>query len=313
MPRPQSSTTPADYGYAYEEHTIALPDGGRLAAWSVPHPQPRGIVLLFHGYVGSREELLPPAQVFHDMGYTSLLVAFRGTGDSSGTATTLGVHEAHDVAAAAAYARSTWPQQPLLLYGSSMGGVAVLRAVAREGVQPAAIIAEAPFDRMINAVRAHLRLMDVSTFPTAELLIFWGGVQHGFNAFANNATDYAQEVSVPTLLLRGADDLRVSEAELTNIYAELAGKKQRITVPGVGHKITLTPQHTELQQQVAQFLHEALPPALQPAPSAGAPLPHSVGPRPSCKAAAIPLCRLPRVIMPPRSVPRCTRVWAICG
>jgi hypothetical protein len=129
-----------------------------LEAWSVAHPQPRGVVLLFHGYAASKQQVLLPAQALYEMGYSTFLVDFRGSGGSSGTTTTLGMREAEDVAAAVAYVRQMWPEQRIILYSTSMGSSAVLRAVAVEGVQPDAIIAEAPFDQLSNAVRARFRL-----------------------------------------------------------------------------------------------------------------------------------------------------------
>ena len=63
LPRPVNDRTPDLAGLGYETHAI---DGGPFAleAWYVPHPNPRGTVLLFHGYGGCKAGLLdeaPPA------------------------------------------------------------------------------------------------------------------------------------------------------------------------------------------------------------------------------------------------------------
>jgi hypothetical protein len=258
VPRPENQHNPADIGYAYEEHLITLPNDEWLEAWSVSHPQPQGVVLLFHGYAASKQQVLRSAQIMYEMGYSTFLVDFRGSGGSSGTVTTLGMREAEDVAYAVTYVQQMWPEQRIILYSTSMGSSAVLRAVAVEGVQPDAIIAETPFDRLSSAVRARLRLMGLPTFPATELLLFWGGVQHGYNAFAHNPVDYAHMITCPTLLLRGAEDNRVSDKEVETIYQELQGSKEYITVPHVGHTILLT-QTPEVQQQVEQFLEQTPP------------------------------------------------------
>jgi uncharacterized protein len=39
-----------------------------------------------------------------------------------------------------------------------------------------------------------VRALHIPPFPLAELIIFWGGVQHGFNAFAHNPVTYAAQV-----------------------------------------------------------------------------------------------------------------------
>lgn len=253
VPRPENHFTPADGGYAYDVHTIPLPNSEWLEAWWVAHPQPRGIVLLFHGYAASKQQLLPPAQVLYGLGYSTFLVDFRGSGGSSGTTTTLGIREAEDVTYAVDYVRQTWPGLPIVLYSTSMGSSAVLRSVAVAGVQPGAIIAETPFDQMANAVRARMRLMNLPTFPAAELLVFWGSVQQGFNGFTHNPSDYARTVTCPTVLLRGDQDTWVLAEEINTIYERLPGPKQLVTVPGVGHDVLL-PLTPEVQEQVQQFL-----------------------------------------------------------
>jgi hypothetical protein len=253
VPRPANQHTPADAGYPYEIYRIDLPHNEWLEGWLITHPQPRGIVLLFHGYAASKQQVLLPAQVWYEMGYTTFLVDFRGSGGSSGSTTTLGLREAEDVAHAVAFVRQQWPGQPVLLYSTSMGSSAVLRAVAVEGVHADAIIAENPFDRLSSAVSARFRLMGLPTFPTAELLVFWGGVQHGYNAFTHNPVDYARSIHSPTLLLRGAEDTRVSAAEVEAIYQALQGPKEQISVPAVGHTLLLT-QTPDVQRQVEQFL-----------------------------------------------------------
>jgi hypothetical protein len=254
--RPENSRTPADAGFAYAVHTIALPAGESLEAWLLPHPQPRGTALLFHGYVGSKDDLFEPARVLHEQGYRAVLVDFRGSGGSSGATTTLGVREAEDVAHAVAYVREAWPGSRVVLYGTSMGSVAILRAIAHEGVQPDAIIIESPFDRMINAIRVRMPLVGVPPFPAAELLAFWGGVQHGFNAFAHNPATDAQVVQCPVLLLGGEADELAKPAQVQAVFAQVPGQhKQLVMVPQAGHELLI--RHSPaVQQQVTTFLRE---------------------------------------------------------
>lgn len=256
LPRPENHFTPADGGYPYETHTVPLPNSEWLEGWWVAHPQPRGIALLFHGYGASKQQVLFPAQTLYTLGYSVFLVDFRGSGGSSGNTTTVGIREAEDVAAAAAYVQQVWPGHRLLLYGTSMGSSAVLRAVAVEGVQPAALVLETPFDRLTSAVAVRIRAVGLPTSPAAELLVFWGGMQHQFNGFAHNPVEYAQAVTVPTVLLRGDRDDRVAAAEVEAIFASLRGEKLFISVPGVGHDILL-PKTPEIQQQVDAFLWQA--------------------------------------------------------
>lgn len=93
LPRPINHQTPQAVGLSFETHQITLADGGRLEAWFVPAEGSRGVVLLFPPYGASKQALLAPSKIFHDLGYDTLLVDFRGVGGSSGSDTTLGVRE----------------------------------------------------------------------------------------------------------------------------------------------------------------------------------------------------------------------------
>jgi alpha-beta hydrolase superfamily lysophospholipase len=235
VPRPENRYTPADWRLPFTTHTIAS-GGATLEAWHVPAEQPRGLMLLFHGYATCKASLLPEAAAFRAMGYASLLVDFRGSGGSSGSDTTIGAHEADDVAAAVAYAREQWPGRRLVLFGPSMGAAAILRAAARGGVGPDAVVLECPFDRLLTTVEHRFTMRGLPAFPFARLLLFWGGVQHGFDPFAHNPVEYAAGVRCPALLMHGARDRHVAPAEAEAVYAALAGPKRFALFAEAGHQ-----------------------------------------------------------------------------
>jgi uncharacterized protein len=235
IPRPQNHATPADHYLPYETRTIALTNGEQLEAWYVPQPQPRGIVLHFVGYGGVKEGALTPAAYFYQFGYSSLLVDMRGVGGSSRSDQTLGIREAEDVTAAFHYARATWSDLPIVLYGISMGGAAILRAVAMANVLPEAIIIEAVFDDLLTTTRHRFGALRLPGSPAAELLLFWGGVQLGVNPFEHRPVAYAHQVAVPVLLLYGEHDPWIMPAERQALADAFPIEAELITFAGQGH------------------------------------------------------------------------------
>jgi hypothetical protein len=99
--------------------------------------------------------------------------------------------------------------------------------------------------------------MRLPAFPSAELLVFWGGVQHGMNGFAHNPVDYASRVDCPVLLLHGQLDKRVSLAEVEAVCANLAGKKRLEVFPDVGHEACYRTRPDLWMQHVSAFLDDA--------------------------------------------------------
>jgi len=188
------------------------------------------------------------------LGWSTFLVDFRGSGGSSGKRTSLGWHEAQDVADTMAYVQAILHEPAPVLYGHSMGAVAVLRATAEYGVKPKAIIADATFNRLLTTTEHRFELMGLPSWPAAWLLIFWGGWQNGFNGFAHNPEDYAKKVTCKVLLLRGALDPTVTQADMARIGNALAGPKEGHQFASEGHDSSLSVDEAAWAAVVGPFL-----------------------------------------------------------
>jgi uncharacterized protein len=255
--RPENLVTPEQVGLDYGTDRIAFDQSGKetIEVWYIPAPNPRGLVLLFPPYGGSRASLLAPAKILHELGYEALLVDYRGVGGSGGNDTTLGVREAADVAIAFRYAQKLATGKPVILYGASMGAVAVMRAVAIGKIQPAALILESPFDRLLTTVRHRFEAMGIPSFPSAELMVFWGGVQQEIDGFGHNPVDYGRAIDCPVLLLHGELDQRVTVADATRVLESLPGEKRwQLFTAANGHG-SLASDDAELWRRVvSRFL-----------------------------------------------------------
>jgi len=258
IPRPVNRRTPGDFKLAFETHRFPSGNGATLEAWFLPGENDRLVVALFHGYAASKSTLLTTAQAFHRLGYATLLVDFYGSGGSSGSGTTIGVKEADDVAAAVQYMRRTWPERKVVLYGISMGGAAVLRAIAVNGAEPHGIIIEATFDSLLNTGKNRFRAMGLLPSPFAELLLFWGGVQNGFNGFAHKPVDYARAVKQPALILHGEKDERTTFEQARSIAEVMGAHARFIGYADVTHMPIVEARPREWTRDVAVFLEEIL-------------------------------------------------------
>lgn len=249
-PKPVNLAPPA---FPYEDVTLRSPNG-RLAAWYGSVPQARGTVVLCHGYTSDKSRLRHEAGYFRQLGYAVLLLDFSGNGASEGYQTTIGYREADDVAAAFHWAQGRQPGRPVVLYGVSMGAVAILRAEAELGLRPAASIVECPYGSMLQTAKNRFVSMHLPPFPLANLLVWWGSVENGYWAFGLNAGEYARHVTTPTLLLWGTADPRVTRAETDTIFAHLAGPKQRVDFADSGHEPYWLKHPVQWQRAVANFL-----------------------------------------------------------
>lgn len=258
VPRPVNLHSPANDDLPFETVTLTGARGLKLEAWRVRQTNSLGTVLLFHGYSGSKDSLLEAAKEFAALGYDTLLVDFYGSGGSAGCETSVGYYEAEDVAAAYRWARTMTSDRPLILYGVSMGAAAVIRAVGALGIEPDALILECPFDRLLTTVKNRFAAMRLPAFPAAHLLVFWGGVQQGFNGFSFNPAEDLRGVRCPVLLMHGGHDTRVKLAEVENLARNLNRDSTFKVFPGAPHQTYVSSRAEEWRASVQQFLQRSL-------------------------------------------------------
>jgi len=257
IPKPANQKNPTYYGLDYTELSIEVEDDVTLDAWLIRKKNPKGIAILFHGYAASMESNLTRAVLFRDIGYDTLLVDFRGSGRSTKSYTSLGYAESRDVQATIRYVHEKLDMRKIVLFGQSLGAVAIMTALQDQSTQVQSIILECPFDKLISTTKNRFYAMRIPSFPFAELLVFWGSIIHGYNGFDHNPSSYALKIKVPTLLLHGATDARVRVKEAKSIFANLAGEKSFYLFRDSGHNIDVIKFEKEWKTIVARFLREA--------------------------------------------------------
>lgn len=248
-PRPESEVRfPKDYRF------VVLDSYVLTHCWFQEAENANASVILCHGYATEKSSLLEQASYFLSLGYNVLLLDFMGCGSSEGDKTSIGFHESEQVKAAYDFMMEQ-TKKPVYLYGTSMGAVAIMKSVQDYRLQPLGIILECPFGSLHQTVKARFDIMGVPTFPMATLLVFWGGVQHGFSGFLHNPIDYAKSIVCPTLLLYGEQDVKVSRAEINAIYEGLRGPKILKTFENAGHDDYLLNHRQEWMEVVQNFMN----------------------------------------------------------
>jgi pimeloyl-ACP methyl ester carboxylesterase len=247
-PRPQNTTTP-DTAF----RTVRLKSNKEIECWLIKVGKSKGTVALFHGYGGEKSSMQDKAAVFRKLGYNTLLVDFMGAGGSDGNQTTIGFKEAQEVKTCYDYLKADG-EDNIHLFGTSLGACAIMKAISDYQLSVSSIIIECPFSTMLQTVKNRFTTMGIPSFPMAHLLVFWGGVQNGFNAYSHKPVGYAQKIRCPTLLFYGEKDKKVTREETMSIFNNLAGKKSLVTFPSAGHENYLTKYKEEWTTSVKDFL-----------------------------------------------------------
>jgi alpha-beta hydrolase superfamily lysophospholipase len=248
LPKPRLQNRPS-----YSIAQVKVASNATLDGWLHKTPNAKGIVVLCHGYGGEKSSINNVAYQFQRLGYDTYQFDFMGAGGSSSNKCTIGYKEAENIKDVVAYLQSKGYRN-IYGYGVSMGAVALLRAAGPLKVPLKAMIIECPFGSMLGTVSARFDVVSVPSFPLANMLTFWGGTINGFNAFSHDATLYAKDVTIPTLLMSGNKDEYVTLKEINNIYANLNGKKKLYIVNGAKHENYNNRFQGVWLQQVRPFL-----------------------------------------------------------
>jgi alpha-beta hydrolase superfamily lysophospholipase len=248
-PRPVNTEKP-DKPYK----TVSIPyKNDSIECWYVPVDSSKGTVLLFHGYAGNKSQMIKESNQFNELGYNTILVDFLGSGGSTGDKTTIGFYESDQVKCVYDYF-TTANEKDIIMFGTSMGSVAIMKSISDYNLEPRSIILECPFGDMVKTVQARFRIMNAPAFPMSYLLVFWGGVQNNFNAFAHNPTEYARSIKVKTLLMYGLKDNRVSKEETDLIFKNLQGPKELRLYREAGHESILAGYKSEWIKDIVNFI-----------------------------------------------------------
>ncbi len=251
-PKPKNTKFP---NITYEVVKLTTQDKYELDTWYIKHDNAIGTVALFHGYTGTKSDLINEAYAFHKLGYNTLLVDFFGSGSSTGNKTTIGYYEAEDVKKVYDFLVSK-KESNIILYGVSMGAVAITKATANYTLHPSAIILECPYGSLLNTVQNRFDLMGIPSFGFAELLVFWGGIQNGYWGFNLNTIDFAKDIHIPTFVMHGKNDQRASLAEVEKVFDNLAGFKKLKLFENTEHESFYRKFPKEWSNEVTLFLNE---------------------------------------------------------
>jgi len=245
LPTYDEPSTPAKWGYRYQNLHFKSNDGTTLHGWLIDQQgkQAKGLVIFSHGAAGSMGHHLGFATWFAKAGYKVLMYDYRGFGQSGGEVDRQGM--VSDAKAAFAHAR-TLPDLtkiPLISYGHSMGGAKSVAAIA-EGNIPGlrAVIVDSSFASYRDMAR-HMA----------------GSFGEGLVSDQLAPVQLVQHISpTPLLIIHGRNDEVVPFSQGMKLYDAAKQPKTLFDVKTGQHGNSLSKDQGAYRKRLLQWLDTVL-------------------------------------------------------
>jgi fermentation-respiration switch protein FrsA (DUF1100 family) len=238
-PQARFENIPQDYQFVHEEVILSLNKNEYLQGWWLPSTMgENGVILYLHGNASNVGGNLGKAKHFLDMGFSVLLMDYRGYGQSLGDFP----HEKQvyqDAQMMYDYLIQSRQIKPdnLLIFGHSLGG-AIAIELARKN--PAAgLIVEGSFTSILNIANRQ----KYYRFIPLKLLLH--------QRFAS--LEKLPQLLLPSLFIHGAADEMIPVAMAEQLYAAAPHPKQLLIVPDAHHTNVATTGGDRYKETIRNF------------------------------------------------------------
>ncbi|MBD1868722.1 alpha/beta hydrolase [Cyanobacteria bacterium FACHB-471] len=259
FPSPYIQTTPREFNLPYEEVWIPVAGDGdeteRIHGWWIPAQSER-VLLYLHGNGSNIGANVAQANRFHELGFSVLLIDYRGYGKSDGDFPT--------EASVYTDAQAAWdhliqlgisPEQTFI-YGHSLGGAIAIN-LATQNSNAAGLIVQSSFTSM-RQMASYAKNLEI--FPLDLLLTQRFDSLQKLQA---NGSSGEKLLQVPVLFIHGIADTQVPSAMSEALYAAAPEPKQIWLVPNAGHNDVADVAGSEYLQVVRRFVERASVASLQ--------------------------------------------------
>ena len=206
--------SPSEISLNYEDVSLTTSDNERLHGWYIPAVDSRGVLLFFHGNAGNISHRLDSLRIFHELGLDTLIIDYRGYGQSTGKASEQGTYL--DAQAAWDYLINSRgiPAEQIIVFGRSLGGA----VGAWLGVQhtPAAVIIESSFTSGVDMARRLYPFLPVRLITRLQYPV----------------ADYAGRLNCPVLVVHSRHDEIIPFSMGQAIYAAVQQQKRFLELRG---------------------------------------------------------------------------------
>jgi pimeloyl-ACP methyl ester carboxylesterase len=242
-----------DWGKVMET-AIPTEQGGMLEVWRVePEGRSRGIVVLAHGWGRNRDRMVGRGRIFGRLGFTTIMHSARDHGKSTPHRFMCAPRFAEDIETVL-----RWVNEPVLLYGHSIGAAAAVIAASRNPGRVKLLFLEACYARtreaLLSLYRGYNRVFGVFFAP---MVILWMEIFWKWKLEKVSPVRLAPAIDCPVLILHGEKDQNFPLHHASRLRKSFpAGRAEIFVAAGADHSsCSLDPDYPRI---IEEFTHRHL-------------------------------------------------------
>jgi uncharacterized protein len=213
-------------------------DGVDLEGWFVPARQPSAdrTLVVFNGNAGNRSHRAILGALFAEVGFSTLLVDYRGYGGNPGLPSEGGLYR--DARAALKYLarRGDVNLARIVYFGESLGAAVAIELAGE--YPPAALILRSPFTSMTAMGARHYPFLPVRILLRDRY----------------PSIDRIGQIRCPVLIIAGDEDAIVPLEDSRQLFEAAAEPKKLVVIHGTDHNDEALAAGPQLLSAIRQFL-----------------------------------------------------------
>jgi uncharacterized protein len=229
FPSPAITSTPSEYGLKFEDVYLDLGNSQQVHGWWIPNSTNKTLLYL-HGNGANISANIEHARRFYRLGFSILLIDYRGYGKSKGDfPTEASVYQDSEAAWKYLVNFKKIPGASIVIYGHSLGGAIAIDLAAKHSAddfqkhsQSAGLIVESSFTSIADMVKLS---------PSFRILPIDWLLNQRFDSISK-----VRLLSLPVLFLHGKKDSTIPFQMSEKNYAATNSQVKRIfLVANAGH------------------------------------------------------------------------------
>jgi uncharacterized protein len=218
------------------------------------------VVILAHGYRGTRDHMDDLVKFYYDQGFDVLMPDSRGHGESEGDYIGYGWHDRLDYLKWIDLLIEKHGAEQILLHGNSMGASLVLMTSGEElPDEVKGIIADSSYTTVKEELKHQLKhLYHLPSFPILDVTSVITKVRAGYFLGEASAVEQVKKNTKPLFIIHGDADELVPTEMAYELYEAASGEKELWIVPNAGHTKAYSIATEEFQDRLQMFIDKTV-------------------------------------------------------